>query len=185
MIKRIFDLFLSILLLLIFSPILIILFCLIYLDNPGPIFFSQNRIGKNGKIFRLYKLRSMKINSEKNGPIFTLQNDKRVTKFGKFIRKTSFDELPQLVNVIVGDMSVVGPRPDVPEQKRLYSENDWNLRNSLQPGITGLAQSINRNSGTLKQRLKLDLFYIKKSNILLDMKIICLTIKQIFSKGSF
>ena len=185
MTKRIFDLYLSILLLLIFFPILIILCCLIYIDNPGPIFFSQNRIGKNGKIFRLYKLRSMKINSEKNGPIFTLQNDKRVTKFGKFIRKTSLDELPQLVNVIIGDMSVVGPRPDVPEQRKLYSENDWNLRNSFQPGITGLAQSINRNSGTLKQRLKLDLFYIKKSNILLDMKIICLTIKQIFSKGSF
>ena len=185
MTKRIFDLLLSIILLVIFTPILMIISFLIFLDNPGPIFFSQNRIGKNGKVFRLYKLRSMKINSEKNGPYFTLQNDKRITRFGKFIRKTSLDELPQLINVIVGDMSIVGHRPDILEQKKLYSEKDWNLRNSLQPGITGLAQSILRNSGTFKQRLKLDLFYIKKSNILFDIKIIYSTIIQIFSKGSF
>ena len=183
--KRIFDLFLSILLLIVVSPILIILFLIIYVDSPGSVLFKQIRIGKNGSKFILYKLRSMEVNSEKNGQFFTEYNDKRITKFGKFIRKTSLDELPQLLNVIFGDMSIVGPRPDVPEQQKLYTKEEWSLRNSIRPGITGLAQSTTRSSSTFKNRLKLDLFYIKKNNILFDMKIIYLTIKQIFSKGSF
>ena len=180
--KRIFDVFTSMALLLLLFPLLIIITILIKKDG-GPALFFQVRVGKKGKVFNIYKFRSMVTNAAELGSYSTEKNDKRVTKIGRFIRKTSIDELPQLINVIKGDMSIVGPRPNVPLQKNEYTQEQWDKRNSVLPGITGLAQATLRSSATPEERLNLDLLYINKFSLFFDFKIIILTIKQVLFRG--
>src|SRR5690625_5179333 len=126
--KRILDIIFSLLLMPFLLPILLFVGILIYKEDKGSIFYNAKRLGENGKIFRMYKFRSMKVNApdirNEDGSTFNSENDPRLTKIGSFIRKTSIDELPQIMNVFMGDMSFVGPRPDLPEQYELYSEND-------------------------------------------------------------
>ena len=180
--KRIFDVVISMILLLTLLPILVLTILLIKKDG-GPAFYFQNRVGRYGKEFAIYKFRSMVTNASDLGGYSTENNDKRITKIGKVIRKTSIDELPQLINVIKGDMSIVGPRPNVPLQREKYTQEQWDIRNSVLPGITGLAQAIQRSNASPEEKLKLDLDYIKMSGFMFDIKIIALTIKQVLFKG--
>ena len=182
--KRFFDIIISVTAVFLLSPILIIASIMIKVDSSGDILFKQKRVGKLGKPFFIYKLRSMVENADKQGLYQTKENDIRITKVGKFIRRTSIDELPQLLNVIQGDMSLVGPRPNVFAQKELYTEGEWEKRNSVRPGITGLAQALIRSSGAPDERTRLDLKYIDKQSFFYDIYIIILTVKQVLFKGS-
>lgn len=166
-----------------FSPILIGVATAIYLSDFGPVIFRQRRVGRGGKDFFIYKFRSMVIDAEKLGGYSTADGDPRITRVGRFIRRTSLDELPQLFNVLCGSMSVVGPRPDVPAQRTLYTEAEWQLRNSVRPGITGLAQATLRSAATETQRKELDLQYAQQASLFKDIQIILLTFKQVFGKG--
>lgn len=181
--KRFFDIMSSLLGLLCLFPLFIFTSLVILLDNWGPVFYKQQRVGLNGKLFGMYKFRSMRVDADKVGPYFTSKNDPRITRVGKWLRKTSIDELPQMLNVILGHMSIVGPRPNVMKQKELYSKVNWAKRNSVRPGITGLAQATSRSSATGGQRDVLDLEYIDKCSFVFDLKIILMTIKQIVLKG--
>ena len=181
--KRSFDIFVSLVALLLLSPLLIIISLLIYLQDRCPVFFKQQRFGLGGSLFYIIKFRTMVPDAEKRGPYFTGDNDSRITFLGKFLRKTSLDELPQLFNVLRGDMSLVGPRPDVVEQRSLYNEKEWKVRCSVRPGITGLAQATLRSQATIEERKSMDLQYVKNKSFLLDLKIILITLKQIITKG--
>ncbi len=185
MIKRWFDIAVSLAMLILASPVMILVALLIRLDSSGPVIFRQERVGQYGCVFSIYKFRSMVNDAMSQGPYFTSATDPRVTRIGKFIRRTSLDELPQLVNVLLGDMSLVGPRPDVPQQKAGYSEKDWDKRISVRPGITGLAQAKLRSSATPEQRTQLDLEYVDKSSLLFDLWVILQTIRQVFFKGGY
>lgn len=178
--KRILDISISFFFLIFLLPILLFISILIKIDSKGPVFFKQDRVGYDGNIFQLYKFRSMY--NDKKGAHFTTFDDPRITRVGKIIRRTSIDELPQLLNVLKGDMSLVGPRPNVPRQKDEYRAEDWALRNSVLPGITGLAQVKLRSLATPEERLFLDLEYIRKNSLLLDLKIIVQTALCLFSK---
>lgn len=167
----------------VFSPILIGVAVAIYLSDSGPVLFKQRRVGRGGRDFFIYKFRSMVIDAERLGGYSTADGDPRITKVGRFIRRTSIDELPQLFNVLCGSMSVVGPRPDVPAQRALYTEAEWQLRNSVRPGITGLAQATLRSAATETQRKELDLQYAQQASLFKDIQIILLTFKQVFGKG--
>jgi lipopolysaccharide/colanic/teichoic acid biosynthesis glycosyltransferase len=183
LIKRLVDIVLSLMALFILMPLLLIIAALISLQDAGPSLFGQQRVGKNGRIFLMWKFRSMVINAESLGGFSTADRDPRITPIGRFIRRTSLDELPQLLNVLVGDMSIVGPRPDVPAQRGLYTEDEWMLRNCVRPGITGLAQSTMRSEATTEQRKAMDLEYAKNVSLALDAQIILMTIKQVIFKG--
>jgi lipopolysaccharide/colanic/teichoic acid biosynthesis glycosyltransferase len=184
MCKRLSDIFISIVMLVLFIPVYALVALCIRFESPGSVIFTQERVGKKGKPFNMFKFRSMIIGAEKEGPHFTSPTDTRVTKMGKLIRKTSLDELPQLLNVVLGQMSLVGPRPNMFVQREEYTEVEWNSRNSVKPGITGLAQATLRSNATRQQRLDLDLEYTAKATIYFDMWILLLTLKQVFSKGS-
>ena len=184
MCKRIVDIVVSLFALLVFFPIMILVAVLLVLDSRGPVIFSQMRVGLNGSLFRMYKFRSMFNNAQQEGPHFTSPSDTRVTRVGKFIRKTSLDELPQLLNVFFGNMSLVGPRPNVEVQKNEYTDEEWDKRNSVKPGITGLAQATLRSAATSEQRKELDLEYVDKISVVLDIKIIVLTFNQLLFRGS-
>jgi lipopolysaccharide/colanic/teichoic acid biosynthesis glycosyltransferase len=132
----------------------------------------------------MYKFRSMVRNAAAIGPFNTAAADPRITRVGRFIRRTSLDELPQLLNVLKGDMSLVGPRPDVPLQRSLYNEADWAERCSVRPGITGLAQVVLRSEGTEDQRRELDLRYVREQSVWLDLKIMAWTVGRLTGKGS-
>lgn len=181
--KRIFDFLSSLIAIIVFSPILIGVAIAIYLSDFGPVLFRQRRVGRGGDDFFIYKFRSMVIDAEKLGGYSTADGDPRITRVGRFIRRTSLDELPQLFNVLCGSMSVVGPRPDVPAQRVLYTEAEWQLRNSVRPGITGLAQATLRSAATETQRKELDLQYARQASLFKDIQIILLTFKQVFGKG--
>lgn len=181
--KRIFDAVVASLVLLACLPLMLIVALLIKLESDGPVMFRQKRIGKSGQIFSIYKFRSMVVNADERGPHFTSDFDPRITKIGRVVRKTSIDELPQLLNVLKGDMSLVGPRPNVPQQRSEYTEAEWNERNKVRPGITGLAQAIKRSQATPIERTQLDLEYVSKSSFMFDLYIILLTIKQLVLKG--
>lgn len=185
MIKRLFDISVSAVLLIILMPLMTLLAILIKLESAGNVIFRQQRVGRNGEIFSIYKFRSMVVNASAQGPYFTRENDSRVTRVGRFVRKTSLDELPQLINVLKGDMSLVGPRPNIPEQEGEYTPEEWNKRNSVRPGITGLAQATLRSAATYEERTRLDLEYVDKSWFLYDIKIILMTMAQIFGKGGY
>ncbi|WP_435634222.1 sugar transferase [Pseudomonas solani] len=181
--KRLFDFVSAFVAICILAPVLIIVSAMIYFSDFGPVFFKQQRVGRGGREFYIYKFRSMVVNAEKQGGYSTADNDPRITKVGRFIRRTSVDELPQLFNVLSGSMSIVGPRPDVPAQRSLYTEAEWTIRNSVRPGITGLAQATLRSAATEIQRKELDLKYAVNVSLLIDIKIILLTFKQVFGKG--
>ncbi len=184
--KRIFDIVVSLITLIVLSPVLLIILILILFDDGLPVFFRQERVGKDGRLFKMNKFRTMVKNASKIGSHQTSRNDARITKLGRILRKASLDELPQLINVLKGDMSIVGPRPNVVAQKDLFSEENWNLRNKLPPGITGLAQVSGRSDCSLEERLNLDIKYIETQNFLLDLKIIFKTFYiVIFGKSSF
>jgi len=173
MIKRIFDIFLSLILLLLFLPLFIFTSLLVYFFLGSPIFFIQKRTGHNEKEFNLIKYRSMRNKSTK------LENDaNRMTTVGIFIRKTSLDELPQLINVLKGEMSIVGPRPLLPEYLKLYSKRQ-KKRHHMKPGITGWAQINGRNSISWKEKLELDVWYVENYSFILDLKIIFRTLRKV------
>ena len=181
--KRFFDIVISILLLVATMPIFFIVAILIKIEDGGPILFTQQRVGLNGAIFSLMKFRSMVSYASELGGYSTSENDSRITKIGKKIRRSSIDEFPQLWNVLMGEMSLVGPRPNVIEQNKLYTEADLNKRNSVLPGITGLSQATKRSNATFNERLKDDLIYVDNAGVMFDIKIIGLTIKQILFTG--
>jgi lipopolysaccharide/colanic/teichoic acid biosynthesis glycosyltransferase len=182
--KRALDVLISLLALLLFSPWLLVAAAAIALESGRPIIFRQARLGLYGREFRMYKFRSMVLDAAARGPYHTAEADPRITRAGRWLRRTSIDELPQLLNVLKGDMSLVGPRPDVPEQRRLYSDADWALRCSVRPGITGLAQATLRSEATPEQRLALDLQYAREHSLLLDLRIIVRTLARATGKGS-
>ena len=179
--KRAFDVALSLLALVVLSPLLVAAAAAIALEGGRPILFRQTRLGLGGREFGMYKFRSMVKNAASIGPYFTSDADPRITRVGRFLRRTSIDELPQLLNVLTGDMSIVGPRPDVPAQRGMYSDGDWALRCSVRPGITGLAQALLRSAATREQRLELDLQYARQAGVWLDLRIIALTFRTLGS----
>ncbi|MFY0803786.1 sugar transferase [Peribacillus frigoritolerans] len=172
--KRVIDLILAVIALPFWFIILAIISPIIYFQDKGPIFYNAPRLGKNGKVFEMYKFRSMKVNApdirNKDGSTFNAENDPRLTKIGKFIRKTSLDETPQLLNVIKGDMSIIGPRPDLPEHEELYEGNE-NRKLEVRPGVTGLNQAYYRNTVPWKERIQHDIYYIDNLSFWLDIKI--------------
>lgn len=182
--KRAMDIVLSLTALLMLSPVLLGAALAIALESGFPILFRQTRLGLHGREFGMYKFRSMVKNADSIGPYFTSDNDSRITRVGRFIRRTSVDELPQILNVLQGDMSLVGPRPDVPTQRALYSDADWAQRCSVRPGITGLAQALYRSTSSEVQRLEADLRYARESSIWLDLKIMWWTLGRLAGKGS-
>lgn len=179
--KRVSDIALSILGLTAASPILLFTAILIKLNSQGPVIYKQNRVGKNGKIFRIYKLRTMRIDAEKNtGAVWAKENDPRITSVGRVLRKTHIDEIPQLINVLRGEMSIVGPRPERPEivtdLKAII--RDYEKRLQITPGITGLAQVWHKYDETIedvKKKIKYDLLYIKKRCLIADLRILAST----------
>jgi exopolysaccharide biosynthesis polyprenyl glycosylphosphotransferase len=188
LLKRAFDFVSCFIGLLILSPLLLVLAILVKITSPGPIFFGQERIGLDGKIFKMWKFRSMKVSAEAEST-WTVKDDPRRTPFGTFLRKTSLDELPQLWNVLVGDMSLVGPRPEQPRfvDKFRHEIPAYMLRHKMKAGITGWAQ-VNgwRGDTSLHERIACDLYYIKNWSLLLDLKILFLTFwKGFINKNAY
>ena len=182
--KRVMDVALSLLALLLLSPLLLLTAIAVAVESGGPVLFVQTRIGLGGREFGMYKFRSMVKNAAAIGPYYTDTDDPRITRVGRLIRRTSIDELPQLLNVLKGDMSLVGPRPDVPEQRKLYRDEDWALRCSVRPGITGWSQAVFRSAGSQELRLGLDLRYVREHSIWLDLRILALTLGRLSGNGS-
>lgn len=185
--KRIFDIIFSLILLIPVMLIIFISFIFIKIEDRGPIFYKAERTGLFGKPFKMYKLRSMKVNAPdirlEDGSTYNGDDDPRVTKFGKFIRKTSIDELPQIINVLLGDMSFIGPRPDTPMYLDKYTEEEKIIL-TVRPGITGYNQAINRNSVLTKEKLKNDIYYVEHLSLLFDIKIIFLTILTLLKRNN-
>lgn len=191
--KRTFDIAASLAALILLSPLLLIISLVIFIDDPhGSPIFVQKRVGKNGRIFNFYKFRSMVVNAEaqldklmslneKDGPVFKIKDDPRITRVGRFIRKTSIDELPQLVNILKGDMSVVGPRPALPKEVEQYTPYQQQ-RLLVMPGLTCIWQSQNnRDSISFEEWMDLDVKYIREQSIILDIKLILKTVKAVFT----
>jgi exopolysaccharide biosynthesis polyprenyl glycosylphosphotransferase len=189
--KRLIDVSASFILLVVLCPLLTAVTLVIKLSSPGPVFFVQERVGMNRRRFRLYKFRSMAADAElrklefahlneMDGPVFKIANDPRVTPFGRLIRRTSIDELPQLFNVLMGDMSLVGPRPPVPSEVEKY---DWlfQRRLSTKPGITCLWQVSGRNQLSFQEWMELDKQYVQNWSLWLDLKILLRTIPVVLS----
>ncbi len=176
--------------LLLLSPVIAIVACAVKFTSKGPVFFSQKRVGKNGELFDMYKFRSMVVNAEElkeklahqnemSGPMFKMKDDPRVTKVGKFIRKTSLDELPQLWNVLKGDMSLVGPRPSLPKEVAQFEK--WMYKRlSVKPGLTCFWQVSGRNNIDFEDWMKLDIKYVDERNIWIDIKLIFKTVLVLF-----
>ena len=188
--KRCADIVLSIFILILSCPLLVLIAFLVYITDKGPIFYSQKRTGYLGKEIIIFKIRSMKINAEKNDPIWAAQNDSRITKIGKFIRKTRLDEIPQLISVIKGEMSLIGPRPERPsiEKDLLNNIPNYDLRHLIKPGLSGWAQVNYPYGASIEDsymKLSFDLYYIAKFSIFLDFKIFFKTIILVSTaKGS-
>ncbi|SFD37438.1 O-antigen biosynthesis protein WbqP [Enterococcus casseliflavus] len=169
--KRIIDFLLSLIGIIVLSPILLLLCLAIKLDSKGPIIFKQKRIGKNKTHFHIYKFRTMKVDTPKEMPTHLLENpDLYITKVGKFLRKTSLDELPQLFNIIKGDMAVIGPRPALWNQYDLIEERDKYGANDIRPGLTGLAQINGRDELEINKKAALDGIYTEKISFKVDLK---------------
>ena len=182
--KRAMDIVLAMAALLALAPLLLGAALAIALETGLPVLFRQTRVGLNGREFGMYKFRSMVKNAAQVGPYFTTDNDPRITRVGRFVRRTSIDELPQLINVLKGEMSLVGPRPDVPAQRSLYTPVDWAQRCSVRPGITGLAQALYRSDSTEVQRLEADLRYTREASLWLDLKICWWTLRRLGGQGA-
>ncbi|WP_375539876.1 sugar transferase [Clostridium chauvoei] len=188
--KRGLDIIASLSGLILLSPILIVIATLIKLESKGPIIFSQKRVGLNGKEFNMYKFRSMVVNAEElkkklaeqnemSGPMFKMKNDPRITKIGKFIRKTSIDELPQLINILKGEMSLVGPRPSLPQEVKEFEP--WMMKRlEVKPGLTCYWQVSGRNNIDFEDCMKLDIKYVETRCLLLDIKLIFKTFFVLF-----
>ena len=178
------DIVLAMAALLALAPLLLGAALAIALETGLPVLFRQTRVGLNGREFGMYKFRSMVKNAAQVGPYFTTDNDPRITRVGRFVRRTSIDELPQLINELKGEMSLVGPRPDVPAQRSLYTPVDWAQRCSVRPGITGLAQALYRSDSTEAQRLEADLRYTRDASLWLDLKICWWTLRRLGGQGA-
>ncbi len=188
-VKRAFDVSLSLILLLLLLPAWILLSFIIVLESPGFPFYISSRVGRGGRKFSMIKFRSMTRDAESmksqmsnertDGPLFKLTNDPRITNFGKWIRRWSIDEVPQILNVLRGDMSFIGPRPHLPTEVNQYSEKQRQVL-TIKPGITGMAQVYGRDTNTFDREIELDLFYIENWSLLLDTKILLLTFRAVF-----
>lgn len=178
--KKIIDFVISLMVLIVFSPFFIIVFVVLVVLNDGKAIFTQNRLGKNNKIFKLYKFKSMSDKRDKDGVL--LKDVERLTRFGVFIRKTSLDELPQIFNVIKGDMSIVGPRPLLPEYLPYYSEYHIR-RHEVRPGVTGLAQVSGRNNLKFSERFNLDVQYVDSLSFFKDVQLLFKTFLKLFKSG--
>ncbi|MGB9595604.1 MAG: sugar transferase [Candidatus Poribacteria bacterium] len=194
MLKRIFDIIFSLFALILLSPVFLVLSIMIKISSPGPVFYRGKRMAKGGGIFYMHKFRSMVVNADKLGTDLTKYEDERITKIGKFLRKTKLDELPNLIDVLKGDMSIVGPRPESPMYAQHYDERQKRVLD-VKPGITGLAQLENRREDLklknqadpdsyyinvlMPKKLEIDLYYVENRNFLMDIKII---LKTIFGK---
>lgn len=175
--KRVIDFSAAVIVLLLISPIFLILILFLAIANNGKPFFVQKRPGKNGKIFSIVKFKTM--NDRKNADGNLLSDAERLTKIGSFVRKTSLDEIPQLINVVKGDMSLIGPRPLLVHYLPLYSDVQKN-RHNVRPGITGWAQVNGRNAISWGKKFEYDVWYVNNISLLLDIKIVLLTIKKVF-----
>lgn len=178
--KRFFDIILSLIAIIILSPVYLIISVLVLIFMGWPILFKQPRPGKNEKIFNMYKFRTMTNKKDKDGNL--LPNEKRLTKFGNLLRKTSLDELPEIFCILIGKMSIVGPRPLHVEYLEYYNEEQKH-RHDVRPGLTGWAQANGRNSITWTEKFKYDIYYVKNLSLILDIKIIFMTIKQVFCRS--
>ena len=185
--KRLLDILISLFLIVILSPLMLIIAALIKIEDHGPVLFEQKRVGAGGRIFNIYKFRSMIVNAEADGkPRPAVENDSRITKVGRIIRKTRIDELPQLFNILKGDISMVGPRPERVEHVKLYTKEipEFSYRLMVPQGLTGYAQIYGKYNTSPKDKLLLDLFYIEQQSLLMDIKIFMLTIKTVFTPES-
>lgn len=182
--KRLIDLLLSTLGIVILALPMLIIAIIIRIDSPGPAIFKQKRVGKGGKVYTMYKFRSMCVGAEQQeGGVFCTKGDKRVTKFGNFIRKTSIDELPQLFNIFVGHMSIIGPRPVLtyyPYNWEEYTEEQL-VRFNVRPGVTGWAAVHGRKTNTVEARFAYDNYYVEHLSLWLDIKIFFMTVKAVFT----
>lgn len=195
-VKRAFDIFCSFVALVLLSPVFLIVSILVYLGDPGKVFYGQVRIGKNGKPFRMWKFRSMYKNSDRMidqlSPEqkrqyyteFKIDNDPRITPIGNFLRKSSLDELPQLVNVLVGEMSLVGPRPLIESEIQTYYEDTFDTLLSVKPGLTGYWQAYARNNATYEsgERQQMEMYYVAHASFWLDIKILFKTVITVLKK---
>jgi len=178
--KRVFDFVTAIVAFVLLSPLFLVLCVLIKLDSPGPIFFTQRRIGKNKREFLILKFRSMKIDTPKDQPTHLLKNpNEYITKLGKFLRRSSLDELPQLLNIIAGHMSIVGPRPALYNQYDLIEMRDMRGANAVRPGLTGWAQVNGRDELPVYIKSRYDAQYIEQMSLLFDLKCIIKTFKSV------
>ena len=185
--KRFIDIFFSLLGIIITSPILLIVAILIKIDSKGPVIFKQQRIGKNGKVFNIYKFRSMVVGAEQTGSgVYSGKGDKRVTRVGKILRATSLDELPQFFNLLKGDMSFIGPRPPLtyhPWTFDKYTEEQKKMFN-VRPGITGWAQVNGRKEVEWHKRIDLNVWYVENLSFWLDIKILFMTVFKVFTNAN-
>lgn len=181
-IKRIFDFLFSIVLMPVVLLLMLIIGVAIKIEDQGPIFYFADRIGKDGRIFKMIKFRSMKVNAPdirlEDGSTYSSDNDSRVTKVGRFIRKTSIDEIPQAINILKGDMSFIGPRPDSAIWLSNYTVEERVIL-KVRPGITGFNQAINRNLVGTKEKIKNDMIYVNNMSFMFDIKILLITIKSV------
>lgn len=185
--KRVSDIILSLIALTISFPILFFAAILIKINSRGPVIYRQLRVGKNHKIFKIYKLRTMRVDAEKfSGAVWAKKNDTRITPIGKILRQTHIDEIPQFINVLKGEMSIVGPRPERPEMVRTLKQliKDYELRLRVNPGITGLAQAVHKYDETIedvKKKIKFDLLYIRKMCLWTDLTILGRTVAVVLT----
>lgn len=192
-----FDIVASAAALIILSPIMLIAAILVYVDDPGKVFYGHVRIGKNGKPFKMWKFRSMYMNADKMIDLLTpeqakqyytefkIDNDPRITKIGNFLRKTSLDELPQLFNVLCNDMSLVGPRPLIESEIQTYYEDTHDVLLAVKPGVTGYWQAYARNNATYQsgERQKMEMYYVRNASLWLDIKILFKTVESVLKKS--
>ena len=183
--KRLFDLIFAAIAFPFWLIILIVIGPIIYIQDRGSIFYNAPRLGKDGKVFKMYKLRSMKMNApdlrNEDGSTFNAEDDPRLTSIGKFIRKTSLDETPQLINIIKGDMSIIGPRPDLPEHMNMYKGNEVR-KLEIKPGVTGFNQAYYRNTVPWKERIENDIFYIDNLSCWMDVKVFIKTALSVLKR---
>ncbi|MCM3163757.1 sugar transferase [Metabacillus litoralis] len=184
-IKRLLDVVFSLVLMPLIIPVIALCGLFIKIEDKGPVFYLGERLGQDKKTFKMYKLRSMKVNApdvrNDDGSTFNSDSDPRLTNIGKFIRKTSLDELPQIINVLLGDMSFIGPRPDLPEAINLYSDDEVHKLDA-RPGITGYNQAYYRNSVNQKERFKNDIYYVNNISLKLDFKILFSTVVNVIKR---
>lgn len=184
--KRFIDFVLALCGLIILSPILLIVAVLIKLESRGPVIFKQERLGRDGKVFKILKFRSMCVGAEKRGScVYSGKNDNRVTKIGKIIRATSIDEIPQFINILKGDMALIGPRPALTYHPWKYEEYTKHQKHmfDVRPGVTGWAQVNGRKEVEWTKRIELNVWYVKNMSFLLDLKIFFMTICKVFTNA--